>query len=148
MGRAVDVVFANDRKIPSKLTKKERRAEKLAKGNYFDFEAELPGSFLPEIVRICRESGVQLVLMRMRTRRNAEFPEDRSHFPEALRVKLPEYEKALAAYLASESIPLLDFSEDARIPFEWFANGDHLNRDEARDGFTRLLAREFQSLGL
>ena len=146
MGQAIDIVFASDRKIPSKLTKKERRAEKLSRGNYFDFEAEMPGSFLPEIVTICREAGIQLVLMRMRMRRNAEYPDDRSKFPAALRVELPKYEKALAAYLEAESIPLIDFSEDKRIPFEWFANGDHLNRQEARAGFTQLLAEEFLQL--
>lgn len=146
MGEAVDKVFANDQKIPSKLTKKQRRAEKLAKGNYFDFESEVGESFLPEIVRICRESGIQLVLMRMRPRRNAEFPDDRSHFPVALREALPRYERDLEAYLARESVPLLDFSEDERIPFEWFANGDHLNRQEARVGFTALLAEAFKDL--
>lgn len=146
MRTAVDVVFADDRKQPSKLTKKQRRAAKLAMGNYFDFESELPESFLPEMVRICREAGIQLVLMRMRPRRNAEFPDDRSHFPTALKVDLPRYERALEAYLASESVPLLDFSEDDRIPFEWFANGDHLNREEARVGFTELLSEAFLAL--
>ncbi|QDV04677.1 hypothetical protein Poly30_01700 [Planctomycetes bacterium Poly30] len=146
MRAAVDVVFADDRKQPSKLTKKQRRAAKLAMGNYFDFESELPESFLPEMVRICREAGIQLVLMRMRPRRNAEFPDDRSHFPTALKVDLPRYERALEAYLASESVPLLDFSEDDRIPFEWFANGDHLNREEARVGFTELLSEAFLAL--
>lgn len=146
MRAAVDAVFADERKRPSKLTKKQRRAEKLAKGNYFDFEAELPGSFLPEIVRICRESDIQLILMRMRPRRNAEFSDDRSHFPTALKVDLPRYERALQAYLAAESVPLLDFSEDQRIPIEWFASGDHLNRQEARVGFTELLSAAFKAL--
>ena len=146
MRDAVDIVFATDRKIPSKLTKKERKAAKLAKRNYFDFPSESARSFLPEIVRICQSSGIQLILVRMKPRRNAEFPEDRSHFPVALKEKLPVYEHALDAYLESEGIPVIDFSEDPRIPIEWYANGDHLNREEARTGFTELLSQEFLEL--
>ncbi len=146
MRGAIDVVFAPDRKVPSKLTKKERRAEKLAKKNYFDFEAESARSFLPEMIRICREADVQLVLMRMKPRRNAEFPTDRSHFPVALSEQLPAYDRALDAYLEGEGVPLIDFSEDPRIPFDWFANGDHLNRQEARAGFTDLFSEAFLNL--
>lgn len=139
MREAVDVIFGPKAKLPSKLTKKERQAEKLSRSNYFDFDEEVAESFLPEMIRICEESGVQLILVRMRTRRNAEFPDDRSHFPDALRVDLPRYERDLEAYLSARGVPLIDFSEDPRIPFEWFANGDHLNRNEARQGFTALL---------
>ncbi|MEM8709797.1 MAG: hypothetical protein AAGG01_02505 [Planctomycetota bacterium] len=143
MRDAVDVIFGPKAKLPSKLTKKQRRAEKLSKANYFDFAEEVEESFLPEMIRICEESGVQLVLVRMRPARNAQYPEDRSQWPDALRVELPRYQRALDAYLNDRGVSLIDFSEDPRIPFEWFENGDHLNRGEARQGFTALLGEAF-----
>lgn len=146
VGDAVDRVFSKANRIPSNLTGFERRAAWLATATYFDFEYELPRSFLPDMIELCREHGIQLVLMRMKPRRNAEFPTDRSHFPEYISVDLAAYEAKLDAYLEDEGVTLIDFAEDPRIPFEWYASQDHLNVKEGRTGFTKILAEELKPL--
>lgn len=142
MRAAVEAVFAEDRMMPEKVNAAQLEAEQVDNTRYFDFETEKNRSFLPEIVRIAEESGIELVLVRMRTRYDAESAEKRAQYPEFIRELLPGYERRLDEYLDEEGVTLLDFTEDERIPLSWFANGDHLNYDVGRTGFTRILAEE------
>ena len=139
---AVETVFAEDRMDPTKLSVAQLQAEQVDNSQYFAFESEKDRSFLPEIVRIAKETGIELVLVRMRTRFDAEPEEKRSQYPQFIRELLPAYERALESYLEEEGVVLVDFTKDERIPLAWFANGDHLNYDFGRTGFTRILAEE------
>jgi len=141
---AIDRVFSEDNKIPELVSAAQGRAEQVIDPKLFDFADQMPRSFLPEIVRIAEERGIQLILVRLRPRRNAEHPVDRSSFPGWVHELLPGYERDFAAYIEQHGIPLLDFAEDARIGLDWYANGDHLNTEPGEVGFTRLLVEAVQ----
>jgi lysophospholipase L1-like esterase len=96
-----------------------------------DFELQLPRSFLPEIVRLCKENGIQLILVRMKT---LNFPVVETE-PRAL----SEYISDLRAYLDQNDVVLLDFSHDVRLTSAHFLDAVHMNA-EGRAVFTPMLA--------
>ncbi len=100
-----------------------------------DFEAQLPLSFLPEIVRLCRENDIQLILVRMKTLR---YPNQATE-PRTL----SEYISDLRAYLDQNDVVLLDFSHDERLTPEHFLDAVHMNA-QGRAVFTPMLADALQ----
>lgn len=102
----------------------------------FDFDREVDRSFLPEMIRLCRESGIQLVVVRTKTLRYKETSE-----PAALK----RYIENLSAYLEENGVILLDFSNDPRLKDEYFIDQLHLDMT-GRDIFTQMLADELGSL--
>ncbi|MEW6029463.1 MAG: hypothetical protein ACOYZ8_04520 [Chloroflexota bacterium] len=93
-----------------------------------DFDASVDDSFLPEIVRLCRENGIQLIFVRARTLRFDSEPPG-----------LKTYMDDLASYLDERGIPFLDFSRDERLVPALFADNLHLN-EAGRIVFTEILA--------
>ena len=102
MRAAVATVFAEERMDPTKVSVAQLEAEQVDNTQYFAFESEKDRSFLPEIVRIAKENGIELVLVRMRTRYDAEPEERRAQYPDFIRELLPGYERALEEYLEEE----------------------------------------------
>jgi hypothetical protein len=113
-------------------------AEIIVERPHFDFPAQLERSFLPEIVRIAREAGIKLVLVRLPTRTTAE--NDPQSLPAWHRDWMPGYEADLFAWLAEQGVGSLDFEGDPRIPVDWFARGDHLGEEPGQAEFTKILA--------
>lgn len=99
-----------------------------------DFDANVNDSFLPEIIRLCRENGIQLVLVRARTLR---FDSE----PPALKTYMDD----LASYLDERGIPFLDFSRDERLVPRLFADTLHLN-EAGKAVFTEMLAEALESI--
>jgi len=143
---AVDRVFAEERKRPDAVTAAQTRAEVQIEPYHFDFPAQLDRSLLPEMIRIAREAGVQLVLVRMPNRRSAEARMRALDLPAWATEWLPGYVDALMAHLEREGVDVIDLEGDPRIPFEWYANGDHLGPEPGRREFTRILAEELAPL--
>jgi len=106
-------------------------------GRKLDFAYQLEHSFLPEMVRMAREKGIQLVMVRMPTQ---IFP-DPALEPEGLAA----YTADLGAYLGTQGIPLFDFERDPRFPPEDFTEPTHLD-DEAKQRFTGILAEALLGL--
>jgi hypothetical protein len=102
-----------------------------------DFKGQVEWSFLPEMIRLTRENGLRLILVQERT---LLFPAAAAE-PKALQ----EYQRALAAYLKANNIPLLDFSYDPRLPKEYFSDPLHMN-ETGKAVFTQLLAESLRSL--
>jgi len=97
-----------------------------------NFEKQLPNSFLPEIVRLCKENNVQLILVRMKTLR---YPTAESE-PRALAA----YITALRDYLDQNDVILLDFSHDDRLlASEDFLDSVHMSA-VGKAKFTSMLA--------
>lgn len=122
--------FAAERLDPERAGRREQLAEATDAADTRDFAAAVKRSFLPEIVRLARQNGTRLVLVRVKRRRDAEQGPDPA---------LARYSESLAGWLAERGVALVDFSHDERIRLEHFARGDHLSRDEGRRVFTRLL---------
>lgn len=102
-----------------------------------DFDRQLERSFLPEIVRLCNENGIQLVLVRTKTMR---YPDEESE-PLALKT----YMNKMAAYLEANHVILLDYGQEPSLKEEFFYDPLHLN-EEGRVIFTALIVDALNAL--
>jgi hypothetical protein len=132
VGRLFNRVFA-DFRMNKELLGQRQLAEEMATAasrSMFDFSKSEPRSFLPDIIRLVREKGSRLILVRQRCRYHA------MGIPEA--GSLQEYIIQLRSYLARHGVVLLDFSQEKRIELKHFLLGDHFDGKLA--GFIFLLA--------
>ncbi|GAB4418314.1 MAG: hypothetical protein Kow002_05180 [Anaerolineales bacterium] len=106
-------------------------------GRRLDFAHQVERSFLPEIIRMAQEKGMQVVMVRMPTQ---IFPN-----PELEPDGLDAYNADLEAYLSEQGIPLLNFEHDPRFAPEDFTEPTHLNQ-EAKQRFTEILAEALLGL--
>jgi len=102
-----------------------------------DFEAQLPRSFLPEIVRLCQENDIQLVLVRTKVE---QYPT-----PETQPEGMNEYLQSLTAYAEQNSVIFFDLGFDPRIAPEYFSDAIHLTGD-GQHILTEILAEKMNSL--
>jgi hypothetical protein len=138
LAAAAATVFAE-----SKLDPVQATAQQLASEQAFSVvprQIQIGRSFLPEIVRLTKEAGVQLAFVRVKRRTDAEGRPQQA--------ELTRYIDGLREYLQGASVPLLDFSHDPRLGLDLFAVGDHLDREKGRPVFTRLVAAEVGSVPL
>ncbi len=104
-----------------------------------DFNRQLNQSFLPEIVRLCKENNIKLVLVRTKILRfSREDPE-----PPAL----DTYIKDLSAYAQKNGISIIDFAHDDRLNASLFEDSNHLNQ-EGKKVFTEMLVEALRSISL
>jgi hypothetical protein len=101
-----------------------------------DFKSQVDQSFLPEVIRLCRANGIQLILVRMPI---LSFEEPGTQPP-----GLDAYIRDLAAYLESNDVPFLDF-DDKAFTGEYFTDSLHLN-EQGRTIFTRKLIESFSAV--
>src|SRR5688572_26488130 len=133
---AMNKVFGNQNFDPDQFN----RAINLAEGFLYtqeslDFETQINRSLLPEIIHLCKENDIKLILVRTKTLRfSREIPE-----PAAL----TEYVTDLNTYLKKNDIPLIDFSHNDRLPPNLFIDINHLNSNGKRV-FTEMLVEEIQ----
>lgn len=102
-----------------------------------DFDSQLERSFLPEIVRITRENGIRLVLVRTKTLR---FPDE-----ETEPLELKTYMNKMSAYLEANDVVLLDYGQEPSLEDRFFYDPLHLNED-GRVIFTALLIEALRTL--
>jgi hypothetical protein len=102
-----------------------------------DFNARVENSFLPEIIRLTGQNGIQLVFVRAPTR---IFPDAASE-PAELKTYLGE----LQTYLANQGIPFLDLAWTAEIEDAHFADPHHMTV-EGKHIFTGILAEAVEGL--
>lgn len=97
------------------------------------FERQLQRSYLPEIVRMTREHGIQLILVEVKT-----WARPGSTTTALLRAA---YLRDLQTYADTNGIPIVSFANDPRLPRAYFPDGFHL-APQAIPIFTHLLAEE------
>jgi hypothetical protein len=102
-----------------------------------DFNSQLNRSFLPEMVRLCNENGIQLILVRTKTMR---YPDEASE-PLALKT----YMENMSAYLDANGVILLDFGQDDRLKTKYFFDPLHLN-EQGRVIFTRMIVDSLKAI--
>ena len=103
----------------------------------WDFNALVEKSFIPDMIQITREKGINLILVREKNARVMTL-EDES--PD-----MRKYYQDMADYLKKEGVPLLDFAHDPALTLEMFLDDMHLN-PQGKLVFTRLVAEGFLSL--
>jgi hypothetical protein len=96
-----------------------------------DFKSQARDSFLPEMIRLTKEKGVELILVRLKSLGTPT---------EGLgRFTVKSYIADLTDYAAGQNIPFLDYGEDPRLRNEYYSDSLHLNKT-GRGVFTRILA--------
>lgn len=101
-----------------------------------DFNDQVEKSFLPEVIRLCKENDIQLILVRMPI---LAFEEPGSQ-PEGL----DTYVRDLARYLDENGIPFFDFDQK-EMTAEYFTDSLHLN-EQGRTIFTQQLTESLTSV--
>jgi hypothetical protein len=127
MDKSMETVFAQDNFDSTLLSDAINTADDyLYTRQALDFDTQIGQSFLPEIVRMCRENGIQLILVRMPTLRFKE--------PGTKPVGLDKYLQKLSAYLNENNVAYLDFDQGT-LPAKYFRDVLHLN-EQGRLVFT------------
>jgi hypothetical protein len=128
---AMNRVFGNQNFDPDQFNRAINLAENfLYTDENLDFENQIDRSFLPEIIRLCKENNIKLILVRTKTLRfSRENPE-----PPALN----EYMNDLNSYVRRNDIPLIDFAHSDRLSPALFKDINHLNSD-GKKVFTEML---------
>jgi hypothetical protein len=98
-----------------------------------NFDQQIGESFLPELIQLCQEHGIQLVLVRMRILRFAA--------PGSEPPALSEYNNGLSAYLAENNVVYLDYSRETRLSRDQFNDPMHMNTN-GQVIFTDLLTED------
>lgn len=133
---ALEEVFQANNMEPGRLGDAVAAAESyLYTPENLDFRARVERSFLPEMIRLTRQRGIRLILVRFKTLRFADSQ------PAALQA----YMRDLRAYLAERDVPLLDYSADPRVLPEYYFDSLHMT-ESGRAAFTRILAEDLVSL--
>jgi hypothetical protein len=96
-----------------------------------DFNRRVGDSFLPQIIRLCRENNIQLIFVRAKTFRFSS--------PSAEPPALREYLRALEDYLMQNGVLYVDINADPRVTREDYLDRFHV-MPEARGRYTQMLA--------
>jgi lysophospholipase L1-like esterase len=131
-------VFGNQNFDPDQFNRAINVAENfLYTDENLDFENQIDRSFLPEIIRLCKEKDIRLILVRTKTLRfSREVPE-----PAAL----SEYMDSLGSYARRNDVPLIDFAHSDRLPPSLFTDINHLN-SEGKKVFTEMLVEAIRPI--
>lgn len=128
---AIATIFAADQLNPEISNAAVEDAERNLRGSGdMDFNRQVSASFLPEIIRLCRENGIQLTLVRTRTLLHPT--------PQTEPAALKQYITDLSTYLQAQDVNYLDFAHDERLGREYFIDAVHLS-ETGRAVFTRIL---------
>ena len=135
---AMNKVFGNQNFDPDQFNRAINLAESfLYTDENLDFETQIDHSFLPQIIRLCKENDIKLILVRTKTLRfSREVPE-----PAALQ----EYIKDLSLYLQRNEIPLIDLAHNERLTTSLFIDINHLN-SEGKKVFTEMLVETIEPI--
>ena len=129
---SLSTVFRSDNFLSKVMGDAINSADKyLYTDQNLDFSHQIGQSFLPEIVRLCKENNIQLILIRSKTL--AFTPQ--SPAPAGL----AGYITQLASYAKQNNVIYLDYSNDQRITPDFYFDPVHFN-DAGREKFTGFLS--------
>ena len=105
-----------------------------------DFAAALPGSILPEFIRLAKSHNVRLAFVRVQRRPRADGP---ALQPPAL----VRYVADLRRYVESEGALFIDDTGNPEFTLDWYKDGDHVlgsRRRDYTDRFAKTAATLFE----
>lgn len=103
----------------------------------YDFDARLPHSLLPSMVKLARDAGIELVFVRVQRRPTPDGPPPQS--PDLVR-----YVAKLRTYLAENGAGFYDFTGDPELTLDHYLDGDHIRADW-KPASTDLFLRRLQA---
>lgn len=134
MNNAMEIVFGEMNMDPNFLSDALAAADDyLYSEEALDFDQQVGDSFLPELIQMTRERGVQLILVQMRIMR---FDTPGSEPP-----LLRPYNDALTAYLAANGVIYLDYARVASLTWDHYSDGLHMN-ESGKAIFTDMFAED------
>ena len=115
----ISSVFTTQNLEPGQLRDAVASAERyLYTSTQVDFEHQVNRSFLPEMIRLTKEQGIQLIVIRMKSETKGSGNSD----PSGIR----QYIADLAGYLDENDVVFLDYGRDPRFGGEYFKDAIHL----------------------
>jgi hypothetical protein len=105
-----------------------------------DFDARLPKSLLPSMIKLAKDAGIELVFVRVQRRPLVNGPPPQS-------AELTRYIGGLKQYLAAQGVGFYDFTGDPELTLDHYLDGDHIRSEwkpESTDLFLRRLKTYFQ----
>lgn len=106
-------------------------------GKDWDFNTLVEKSFLPDMITLAREKGIQLVFVREKNARVMTM-EDES-------ADMRRYFKQMKDYLSANGVLYLDFAHEPSLTLDMFRDRMHLS-ETGQQVFTRLVAEGFISI--
>jgi hypothetical protein len=105
-----------------------------------DFAAALPGSILPEFIRLAKANSVRLAFVRVQRRPRPDGPPTQTP-------ALVRYVADLQQYLESEGTLFIDDTGNPEFTLDWYKDGDHMlgsRRRDYTDRFAKTAATLFE----
>jgi len=134
---AMDAVFKTDNLDINFLSRAiDVSDEYLYAGKALNFDEQIDKSFLPEVIRLCKENNIQLLFIRMPILRFEE--------PGTQPKGLNAYMERLANYSEQNSIPYFDFDRK-EMTSEYFSDPLHLN-EQGKVIFTEWLTEALKTV--
>jgi len=134
MNNAMEIVFGDMNMDPRFLSDALAAADDyLYSKTTLNFEQQVGESFLPDLIQLTHERGVQLILVNMRILR---FVTPGSEPP-----ALHTYKENMAAYLAANGVIYLDYSRESLLTRDYFSDPMHMNA-AGKVIFTDLFAED------
>ena len=136
LDKALDMAFDAKNMLPRVLPRSEINPEDWS-GSEWDFNSLVEKSFIPDIIQMTRQRGIDLILVR---EKNAKVMTSLNESP-----AMHQYFQDMAVYLKERGVTLMDFAHNPALTLELFLDEQHLNQ-QGMVVFTRLVAEEFQKL--
>ena len=137
LDKALDAVFGQKNMLQQYVLQQNTINLGRWSGKEWNFNALVEKSFIPDMIQITREKGINLILVREKNARFMTLEDEPSD--------MRKYFQDMANYLKKEGIPLLDFAHDPALTQDMFLDNIHLN-PQGRLLFTRLAAEGFLPL--
>jgi len=102
----------------------------------YDFDARLPHSLLPSMIKLAKDAGIALVFVRVQRRPTP-------YGPPAQTPELVRYVAKLQGYLAGNGVGFYDFTGDPELTLDHYLDGDHI-RAAWKPASTELFLRRLQ----
>ena len=125
-------VFTSAELEPGQLQSRVTTVEQyLYTPSQLDFKKNVDHSFLPDIIRLTKEHGIQLIVVRLKpnTGRTVRLNTQ----------AIKQYIDDLSGYLDENGVVFLDYGRDPRIKSEYYRDTLHLT-SEGKSLFTQILA--------
>ncbi len=133
---ALDKTFTQLNMIQDNFAQPDEKADPWS-GNDWDFNALVEDSFLPDMISLAREKGIQLVFVREKNARVMTLTDES--------VDMRLYFQQMKDYLSAREVLYLDYAHEPSLTLDMFRDRMHLS-EVGKQVFTRLVAEGFTSL--
>lgn len=135
---ALDNSFHESKLIQEIITAQQLEAAKVKNEQLLDFDYQIDRSFLPHIIQLTKDHGIQLVLVRVKARWAV--------LNEPEKPQLTKYMEGMRSHLKAQNIPLIDYTHDDRVTLEMYAEGSHLTEIGMNEFTKKVFAGDLEKL--